>query len=429
MEMAKASTYYATHDCVMILWFPWEKAETFMKQFEESGEWQRDKCKKHLQREGNRAGRYGAPTQMKSVSDQHMIFYKKNKADKHRIAANFVFNTAAVNAVFGDPVTHKHVNDGLRWIADSLGHYKPPTAAQRLKDDNGEVLRPCAEKSVSYMRLLIYAYTAEGDWIWDPMSATQSMTLACCITGRGCISAEMVALVFKHASRRTLTYILERIRTFQCRPDARVMVVVGGNANIYEVEAQCMIAERGLPLPQDLTPSWAKGKTLAEVMEENYSEFEVKKTRSTGKKGMQMGKGVFTKKALAVGDYVNLFAWGLLLDDQVCQQSVHPSDIHFGAPILANLVLRCSRNCPIRWLNDPRGSGKKPNAALIEMNPGDMTATRLDRSGLVNLEVPVSFGPFFPFLSFFFKVCCSLLCNFHRLLAVDSSHRCYVLCR
>jgi hypothetical protein len=78
MKMAEASTYYARPDCVMIVWFPWQKAETFMKQFIASKEWECDKACKRLVRKASLAGRYGSMTQLKSVSDQHMIFYKKD---------------------------------------------------------------------------------------------------------------------------------------------------------------------------------------------------------------------------------------------------------------------------------------------------------------------------------------------------------------
>jgi hypothetical protein len=227
------------------------------------------------------------------------------------------------------------------------------------------------------------------------------MVLACCITGRRCISSEVVDYIYKYAMARTLRYIVERHRMFIGRCNVDVAVVVGGHSNVYEVEAQCMIAERGLPLRQNLVPGWAKEKTLDQVMEQFYPDFEVKQTQVHGKKGVKMGKGLFTKVALKKNDYINVFAWGELLDDRVTKQSVHASDIKFGARQLRNLVMRVSYNCPLRWVNDHRGTKKKTNICLVEMDATQMDPQLLDQGGLVRAEVPFTI----PLVLFFFFVC------------------------
>ena len=192
-RMAEASEYYAKRRCVMIVWFPWQHAEKFSKAFIVGNTWRMDKSPKTLIRKQSRIGRYGSPDVMKNVTDQHMVFYHVAD-DVERTEYNF--NTAAVNIIFGNPQKDSTVNRGFRWTSNIIADYDPPHAWNRLEGDDGKPLRPRAEKSVWYNRMLLTGHTRPCDTVYDGMAGTFSMTLACTIANRISIACDEDADVF-----------------------------------------------------------------------------------------------------------------------------------------------------------------------------------------------------------------------------------------
>ena len=201
VKMAEASCYYASPYCVMIVWTPWQSTTKFSEAFVNTGKWHLSNALQVLLRKRNRIGRYGATGVKKNVTDYHMVLYHIG-GDK--AASSYTFNMTAVNAIYGDPSKNHTINGGYRWPSNIILDYIPPTSRTRLKDDDGTALRPQAEKSVWYMRLLLAAYTKPQQVVYDGMAGTFSMSLACCITGRKSIACEHEVDVFKHVSPASL---------------------------------------------------------------------------------------------------------------------------------------------------------------------------------------------------------------------------------
>ena len=199
VRMAEASCYYASHYCVMIVWCPWLDGKKFSKAFVDTGKWHLSKSLQVLIRRQNRIGRYGATGVKKNVTDYYMVLYRVGDGNRCQ-AADYAFNTTAVNAIYGNPAKDSTINGGYRWTSNIILEYEPPSARTRLKDDEGNALRPQAEKSVWYNRLLLLAYTKPTQTVFDGMAGTFSMSLACCIAGRRSIACELDAKTFKYVS-------------------------------------------------------------------------------------------------------------------------------------------------------------------------------------------------------------------------------------
>jgi len=199
VRMAEASCYYASQYCVMIVWCPWQGAAKFSEAFVDTGKWHLSKSLQVLIRRLNRIGRYGATGVKKNVTDFHMVLYRVGDGNSYQ-AADYTFNTTAVNTIYGNPAKDRSINGGFRWTSNVIMEYEPPSARTRLKDDEGTALRPQAEKSVWYNRLLLTAYTKPSQIVLDGMAGTFSMSLACCITGRRSIACDVDAEIFKHVS-------------------------------------------------------------------------------------------------------------------------------------------------------------------------------------------------------------------------------------
>jgi hypothetical protein len=197
VKMAEASCYYASSYCVMIVWTPWQAAPDFSKAFVDTGKWHLVNSMQYLIRTQNRIGRYGATGLKKNVTDAHMVLYH---IDEGTSASMYTFNTTAVNDVYGNPQKDSNINGGYRWTSNIILDYDPPSVRSRLKDGDGTALRPQAEKSQWYMRLLLTAYTKPGQVVFDGMAGTFSMSLACCITGRKSVACDHDAKVFKPVS-------------------------------------------------------------------------------------------------------------------------------------------------------------------------------------------------------------------------------------
>ena len=183
-----------------------------------------------------------------------------------------------------------------------------------------------------------------------------------------------------------MTFVRERYRSFNSDPTQTIAVL--GNASSgrdYEVDAQLMIAERNLPLPTNLEPQRFRGLSIKEVMNEHYSAFSVDNSKLTGKKKRNIGRGLFTNDRLAAGEVTTLFAWGVVHSTEVTKENAHPSDIQFSAPSLSGLLLRCSANNPVLYINDCRGTGHKANVVLLEC---EIPGTReLHEYGLIRVQV------------------------------------------
>ena len=177
----------------------------------------------------------------------------------------------------------------------------------------------------------------------------------------------------------------ERYRSFNNDPTLTIAVVGDESGRDYEVDAQMMIAERNLPLPTDLEPQRVKGLSIKDVMREHYTTFSVESSKLTGKKKRNIGRGLFTNDPLAAGEVTTLFAWGVVHSTEVTKENPHPSDIQFSAPSLSGLLLRCSPNNPVRYINDCRGTGHKANVVLLECEIPD--TRELHEYGLIRVQV------------------------------------------
>ncbi len=209
VRMAEASCYYASPYCVMIVWCPWQGAVKFSKAFVATGKWHLSKSLQVLIRRQNRIGRYGATGVKKNVTDFHMVLYHVGDGTQ---AADYTFNTTAVNAIYGNPAKDLSINGGYRWTSNVIMEYEPPSARTRLKDDEGTALRPQAEKSVWYNRLLLLAYTKPTQTVFDGMAGTFRMSLACCITGRRSIACDVDETIFKHVS--SASFVIAVVSSF-----------------------------------------------------------------------------------------------------------------------------------------------------------------------------------------------------------------------
>jgi hypothetical protein len=183
----------------MIVWTPWQSAGKFSKAFVDTTKWHMGKSLQVLVRKQNRIGRYGATGVKKNVTDYHMVLYHVGDHNTNS-ASDYTFNTTAVNDVYGNPAKDPTINGGYRWTSNVILEYDPPSSRARLKDDSGTALRPQAEKSQWYMRMLLTAYTKQGQVVFDGMAGTFSMSLACCITGRKSIACDHDVDVFKPVS-------------------------------------------------------------------------------------------------------------------------------------------------------------------------------------------------------------------------------------
>ncbi len=68
-------------------------------------------------------------------------------------------------------------------------NYKAPYSDRRLRDKEGEALRPGAKKSVEHMQMLLLQYTKAGEGehrapVLDLYGGSMSMGLACLTLGR-----------------------------------------------------------------------------------------------------------------------------------------------------------------------------------------------------------------------------------------------------
>lgn len=212
---------------------------------------------------------------------------------------------------------------------------------------------------------------------------------------------------------RLITYVSERYRSFANNPDATIAVVPSGEGRDYKADAQLLLAQRGLSLPSNLEPERFMGRSLKDLLDDEFVDFEVKTSQLTGKKKKNLGRGLFTKKELQPSSFfLDIFAWGELLHKDVTDRSLHPSDIDLGTSALDELVIRVSQNCPVRYINDMRGTRERANCVLVLCDIPD-SFHELEMYGLVRLQVPSCFC-FVPFRSFLFLfpfVFFLILCN------------------
>ena len=68
--------------------------------------------------------------------------------------------------------------------------YMPPRRSERLKNSNGEVWRPRAEKSVTLYCNLLARFSRAGDMVCDMFAGSWSLGLACMMMSRKCVACE-----------------------------------------------------------------------------------------------------------------------------------------------------------------------------------------------------------------------------------------------
>lgn len=187
----------------MVVWYPQLDMRKFAQAFMEK-DWTLDKSPVWLVRKLNRIGRFGAADHRKNVGDQHMVFYNTRKLKQ----SEYQYNYVQVNNTYGDPQGDVRVNAGFRWISSLIWQYEPPHSWNRLKDDEGKAVRPQAEKSLWYCRMLLAAYTKPKDVVYDGMAGTFSMSLACILTDRTSIACEVDPEVFRHVRYSRPSHLL-----------------------------------------------------------------------------------------------------------------------------------------------------------------------------------------------------------------------------
>jgi hypothetical protein len=387
--LVSACEYYGKPRCVVVMWFPWQKAEHFMKWFQASGNWTVDNYVKKVVRDRNQIGRGGSSNTLKGCTDQCMIIYRNmgaqqaKKESKKSWSNGYKMNLEQVVSWFGDPKDYttegrqSAPNGGFPWSSDIIYNYKPPWKRQRLRFDDGTPMRPGAEKSVQCMQLLIQMYTKDGTGdhratLYEPYAGTMAAGLAALTLNREYIGCEKSVPVFNGAEMRLRQFIAGRLRggnkstepiplnTGGCTVEAAQVVTMLACRDLHNI-AQTMF-------PPGYDPEVTKTGALANH-HGNLEIHEVPKEELLKKGKRSMGQGVYTTIHLKAGQSLEtpLYAYGTLVeDDGSSGRGMMGQPVRLKARCFEGIMMLPGANCIMRWINDSRGTGAKANVIVIE---------------------------------------------------------------
>jgi hypothetical protein len=216
--------------------------------------------------------------------------------------------------------------------------------------------------------------------VWDPFAGTMSLALACLTHNRKYIGSELDMAVFTSAHQRCSRYITGRLRG--SHKLSQPIPLNGGDMDVESARVVTMLMERDLHQialsmhPPGCDSELTRVGALARY-EGRLKIQQVPKEEMMDKQGRTMGEGLYTGVPLKAGKSLDppLYVYGTLqaISGRTSRMSIG-RPVNMRASILEGLVMVPANNCMARWINDSRGSRKKPNVALIERDVNEISA-------------------------------------------------------
>jgi hypothetical protein len=373
------------------LWTCWVPNMLKKSKVDKSIRWHLDPNNHYTIRSESRTCGPQSPLASKNIVDVAIIFVRM---DGGRLPENWIkFDQVAdmfPGSVHGDP--HHNV----------FKEYRPPTFNERLKDEDGKVLRPRAERTVEWCEHILLRYTsactsaakgAKGRHglgrVLDMQAGTGVLGAACLKHDRGYFGMDMDPRVVQAGTNRLSRFYallqsgiihknMEGVRRVTMKQIVGLIPVLPSNnrpnpTDTYHIpqistDPACNFGDfrdqkpgRDYP-PLDFSHEIANGL------------FDVKETGVRGVQSLPVGKGVFSAGAWQPGDVMPIYFWGDIMDIATYNQKYgnkkkmdHPMKgaLCLQKPFIG-YIIELSDACPGRFINDFTNLATEPNVVVAQ---------------------------------------------------------------